>query len=389
MILSFGAKTVLDVLHKNGYDAYIVGGCVRDALRGITPHDFDVTTNAHPKEISDCFSDFRTINTGVRHGTVIVVVEKENIEVTTFRIDGEYTDNRRPDSVIFTDDLKNDLSRRDFTINAMAYSEEIGIVDRFGGQEDLEKKIIRCVGDPVKRFSEDALRIMRAIRFSSVLGFDIEENTANAVLSEKDLLKNISVERIFSELKLLIPGQNAKKVLSNYLSVIKTIIPTVNDNCTESIGRAPTDIFVRLALLLYGDEKIAEAQLRSLHSDNKTIKTVCELLSCRNADTNSETAIRRLIFKIGEEQTKRLLHMKYALSEIDGDDLETLLTLTKRTACDGCYSMKDLKVNGRDIMNLGFKGEETGNILNDLLKQVVDKKLPNDKEKLIEYVNKM
>lgn len=386
MKLSSGAKTVLDILHKNGFDAYVVGGCVRDALRGKEPHDFDVTTNALPEEISRCFCDFRTVDTGIVHGTVVVVVDKENIEVTTFRIDGEYTDNRRPDTVSFTNELRHDLSRRDFTVNAMAYNEKTGVVDYFGGKDDLKEQIIRCVGNPVKRFNEDALRIMRAIRFSSVLCFRIEENTANAVFSEKELLKNISVERVFSELKLLLLGQNAESVLKNFFPVIKVILPTADADCVNCIKKAPLDIFIRLALLLYGDESAGKAVLHSLHSDNKTIKNVFELLSFRDGDINGEIPLRRLIFKIGEEQTKRLLHMKYAKGEIDCDDLETLLTLADRTALDGCFSLKELAVDGKDIMNLGFIGEETGKILNDLLEKVVDKKLPNDKKTLTEYI---
>lgn len=386
MILSSGAKTVLGELHKNGFEAYIVGGCVRDSLMGITPHDFDVTTNALPEEISHCFSEYRTVNTGIRHGTVIVVVDGENIEVTTFRIDGEYTDNRRPSSVSFTDSLVDDLSRRDFTVNAMAYCEQTGIVDCFGGKEDIEKKLIRCVGDPVKRFGEDALRIMRAIRFSSVLGFDIEEKTSDAVTSLKDLLKNISVERIFSELKLLLMGKNAEEVLRKYLSVLKAPISCVCEKCHDSFKNAPYDIFVRLSLFLYGDPDDAVNQLRALHSDNRIIKNVGELLSFRNSEILGEVFIRRLILGIGEEQTKRLLYIRYARSEIDNNDLDFLLSLTERAASEGCFSLKNLKINGKDLLSLGISGEKTGIILNTLLRKVAEKELPNDREALKEYI---
>ncbi len=386
MILSSGAKTVLGELHKNGFEAYIVGGCVRDSLMGITPHDFDVTTNALPEEISHCFSEYRTVNTGIRHGTVIVVVDGENIEVTTFRIDGEYTDNRRPSSVSFTDSLVDDLSRRDFTVNAMAYCEQTGIVDCFGGKEDIEKKLIRCVGDPVKRFGEDALRIMRAIRFSSVLGFGIEEKTSDAVTSLKDLLKNISVERIFSELKLLLMGKNAEEVLRKYLSVLKAPISCVCEKCHDSFKNAPYDIFVRLSLFLYGDPDDAVNQLRALHSDNRIIKNVGELLSFRNSEILGEIFIRRLILGIGEEQTKRLLYIRYARSEIDNNDLDFLLSLTERAASEGCFSLKNLKINGKDLLSLGISGEKTGIILNTLLRKVAEKELPNDREALKEYI---
>ena len=386
MILSSGAKTVLGELHKNGFEAYIVGGCVRDSLMGKTPHDFDVTTSALPDEISRCFCGYKTVNTGIRHGTVIVVADGENIEVTTFRIDGKYTDNRRPDSVNFTKNLADDLSRRDFTVNAMAYCEQTGVVDCFGGKEDIGRRIIRCVGNPEKRFSEDALRIMRAIRFSSVLGFCIEENTANAVKALKELLCNISAERIFSELKLLLMGENAEKVLREYLSVLNIPIKNVCEDCPDSIKNAPYDIFVRLSLFLYGNPDDAVCQLRALHSDNKTVKNVGELLTFRNSDVLGEVFIRRLILSIGEEQTKRLLHIKYARNEIDGNDLDFLIALTERAASEGCFSLKDLKINGKDLLSLGISGEKTGIILNAVLRKVAEKELPNEREALKRFV---
>ena len=190
---------VLDRLHSAGFESYIVGGCVRDSLLGIPAHDFDVTTNALPQEVIDVFSDMNVIETGIKHGTVTVVSGGENVEITTHRIDGEYLDNRRPSDVTFTRNIENDLSRRDFTVNAMAYSPHSGLVDLHGGVQDLDRKIIRCVGEPDRRFGEDGLRILRALRFSSVLGFQVDEQTSMSIHANSHLLKNISAERIFSE----------------------------------------------------------------------------------------------------------------------------------------------------------------------------------------------
>ena len=211
-------QQVLNILKKNGFQAYVVGGCVRDSVMGRTPLDWDVTTNAMPDEIKKAFASFKTVDTGIQHGTVLIISGETPVETTTFRIDGSYSDNRHPDSVKFTPSLKEDLARRDFTINAMAYNEEEGIIDCFGGIDDIKNKVIRCVGDPDKRFNEDALRILRAIRFSSVLGFGIEKETQESVIKNKNLLSNIAVERIDTELTKLLCGDNVFDVLDDYLS---------------------------------------------------------------------------------------------------------------------------------------------------------------------------
>ena len=205
-------RTALDRLNECGYEGYIVGGCVRDSLLGKKPHDYDVCTNCIPDKMLEVFADFRTIETGLKHGTLTVLIEGEPVEITCYRSDGEYIGHRKPAQVTFESSLEEDLKRRDFTANAMAYSPKEGLIDLYGGQGDLEKGIIKCVGEPEKRFDEDALRILRGLRFSSCLGFEIEEKTSKAILEQRELLKSISAERIASELKKLLCGKGARKI---------------------------------------------------------------------------------------------------------------------------------------------------------------------------------
>ena len=260
--------TAINLLQSAGFEAYAVGVCVRDSLLGKTPNDWDITTSAKPEDMKSVFADFHCIDTGIKHGTVTVVIDGEPLEITTFRLDGEYEDNRHPKSVTFTSDLGADLGRRDFTVNAMAYSKKTGTVDLFGGQNDLKNKIIRCVGDPDRRFNEDALRILRALRFASALDFEIEEKTAQSLLKNRALLENISEERIAKELLKLVCGKGAKRILTDFAPVLFEILPELqpmyknsHDNphhcydiyehtliAVESIDPEPT---LRFAMLLH------------------------------------------------------------------------------------------------------------------------------------------
>jgi len=223
--ISNEAEKVIDTLEANGYEAYVVGGCVRDSFMGKIPEDWDICTSALPEQTADCFPDSHIIETGLKHGTITIITNHIPIEATTYRVDGDYSDNRRPDSVEFVRELKEDLSRRDFTINAMAYNHSRGLVDYFGGVSDIKGKTIRCVGDADKRFQEDSLRIMRALRFASALGFDIDEETSGAVFRNKELLGNIAVERISVELNKMLIGDSVKEILLSYTQIIKEIIP--------------------------------------------------------------------------------------------------------------------------------------------------------------------
>ncbi|MFA9424196.1 MAG: CCA tRNA nucleotidyltransferase, partial [Sedimentibacter sp.] len=219
-------KKALNILNSNGFEAYIVGGCVRDAILGSIPSDWDITTSARPNEICNCFHDYRTIETGIKHGTVTILINHMQLEITTYRIDGKYSDNRRPDSVLYTDEISMDLRRRDFTVNALAYNDN-GIVDLFGGRDDIGEKTIKCVGRPDERFKEDGLRILRALRFASVLNFKIEGNTSISIHENKKLLNNISFERINNEFCKLVLGSNFYDVMVEYKDVIEIFIPEV------------------------------------------------------------------------------------------------------------------------------------------------------------------
>ena len=229
--------TAINLLQSAGFEAYAVGGCVRDSLLGKTPNDWDITTSAKPENMKSVFADFHCIDTGIKHGTVTVVIDGEPLEITTFRLDGEYEDNRHPKSVTFTSNLGADLGRRDFTVNAMAYSNKPGTVDLFGGQNDLKNKIIRCVGDPDRRFNEDALRILRALRFASALDFEIEEKTAQSLLKNCALLGNISEERIAKELLKLVCGKGAKRILTDLAPVLFELLPELKPSRASTPSR--------------------------------------------------------------------------------------------------------------------------------------------------------
>jgi len=266
--IPFEVETAINMLNNNGFESYVVGGCVRDSILGIEPSDWDITTDAQPNDIIKCFDRYKVIETGIKHGTVSVIIDDIILEITTYRIDGEYKNNRRPESVQFTANIANDLERRDFTINAMAYNYENGLVDLYGGVNDVDLKLIKCVGKPDKRFNEDGLRILRALRFAAVLGFEIESSTATSIHKNKKLLNNISAERITVELNKLITGFNFKNILDEYRDVIAIFIPQIeklfNHNTKDTpmecdfwqytleiMSNSINDLHIRLALMLH------------------------------------------------------------------------------------------------------------------------------------------
>ncbi len=387
-------QTVLDRLEAEGFAAWLVGGCVRDRLLGHAPGDYDMAVASSPEETERCFEGWRIIETGLQHGTVTVVSEGHNLELTTFRCDGEYKDSRRPESVAFTRDIHADVSRRDFTVNAMAYSPARGFVDDFGGREDLKAKVIRCVGEPERRFTEDALRIMRALRFASALDFTIEKKTAEAALSLRDRLNHISAERVFVELKKLLAGQNAEKVLLQFRPVIETVLPETaalpaadyarNARCVKRCADDPA----RLASLLYGLPADAAEQIcRRLRTDNKFRVSVCFLLE--NADRAFRTVGegKRLAGEKGAQRLAALLAFRRAMDLPEDDNL------TKATAAvtrgGECLSLKELAVGGGDITALGADGREVGAILSALLTEVTEGRLPNEREALLAAARKL
>lgn len=393
-------EKALNILKTNGYEAYIVGGCVRDSLMGTVPHDWDITTSAKPDEILSCFNEYRTINTGLKHGTVTVLIDGAQLEVTTYRIDGKYTDNRRPDNVEFTDDVYHDLKRRDFTINALAYNDN-GIVDLFEGIKDLQNKVIRCVGNPDERFNEDGLRILRALRLASVLNFSIDDETSDSIHKNKELLKNISRERINTELNKLICGNSFLNILHNYRDVTEVFIPEIKkytqtewEHALKSMCFADNKAVKLALLLLYTNS--TEAVLKALKYDNATISTAGLLSSNVNEMIEADKIIlKKQLNKFGYGNLMLLLNFKTAAALADNIANEIIIIKNSKKMIDKIiennevYELKSLAINGDDLIEAGLaRGREIGVFLNDILHFVIEEKLENDKEKLINFAKK-
>lgn len=398
--LPFEVELALNILESNGFEAYVVGGCVRDSLLGYLPEDWDITTSALPKEIKECFRNKKIIETGLKHGTVTVLINKMPIEITTYRIDGEYRDNRRPESVEFTRDLSLDLERRDFTINAMAYNKE-GLVDIFEGIKDLSLKQIRCVGNPDTRFNEDGLRILRALRFASVLNFNIEKNTSVSLHKNKNLLKNISSERIIVELNKLVMGDNFFQIMADYKDVFEVFIEELGDvghdawiKILKAMTFTPKQLILRLSLF-YSHLNNIEEILKKLKYDNYSIKTIKILCKYLHIDLiPNPIYIKRLLNKLGYDIFKQLLDLKKALVKLKSESLSEINALLeierigkKIIEEKQCYSLKDLEINGQDIIDLGFKrGRLIGEILDEVLDKVIKGELENKKDMLLNYI---
>lgn len=431
-------ETALSILEKNGFSAYAVGGCVRDALLSRIPNDWDITTSAHPEQIKECFSDFRTIETGIQHGTLTVIVEGMSLEITTYRNDGEYADNRHPIKVTFSDCVEDDLARRDFTVNAMAYHPNVGIVDLFDGKLDLQNRLIRCVGDAHTRFHEDGLRILRAIRFASVLDFEIEDQTAKAIHECKTLLNNIAAERIRVEFCKLLCGKGAVRILREYADVIGEFIPEITpcvnfaqnskfhcydvyEHILHAIDESKDDLVVRLSLLFHDigkphcyteDEKgghfkghakiskvLTEAIMKRLRFDNATAELVTLLVEIHDNGYMAEPkSVKKLMRLLSDEDILRLMEIKrcdrLAHAPLYADlppELEEIPKVMRQIReANECLSLKDLAVTGDDLIALGIpKGKEIGRILNSLLEMVLDDALKNEKNALLEEALKL
>ena len=427
---------ILSRLRQAGFKAYAVGGCVRDVLRGVTPHDWDVCASALPEEIERVFFDLPQIATGKKHGTIAVVVEHRTVEITTFRADGAYQDNRHPSAVTFLNDLAGDLSRRDFTVNAMALDENERPIDLFGGQADLQNKIVRAVGDPTARFREDGLRILRGLRFASRLDFAVEPATARAMTEERTLLNSISVERVFSELKGILIGPAAGRVLRSFSYVIFTILPElapmegfeqhspyhdsdVWEHTLRAFEASPADPVFRLALLFhdcgkpacftrdetgrghfYGhpqkSRELAEQALRRLKCDTATMERVLYLVE--KHDTwlpGTERNMRRFLLHEEVDRVRDLLvvercdalaHSAYGRDPaiVNVDKWEALLNTV--LAEKPCLSLRKMTISGEDLLSLGMApGPQMGRLLNDMLEQVAEGTLPNDRTALLAY----
>lgn len=429
---------VLDALRGAGYRAYPVGGCVRDIAMGRIPQDWDICTAALPHQVKAVLADYPTVDTGIKHGTVRVMTDATGVEVTTFRIDGDYTDSRHPESVVFTDDLTADLARRDFTVNAMAFDEALHILDPFGGREDIQKRIIRCVGDARARFSQDALRILRALRFASALGFAIEESTLAAMEACAPLLQHISAERISAEWCALLLGENVAYALNTAIQtgVMEQILPefmpmvgfsqhnphhdkSVSAHTIAAVANAPPELAVRLTMLLHDigkpacftmDEKgtghfyghaansvaLAREVLTRLRLPSALIVQVCNLIKHHGDKLMPTPAfVRRLLNRMGEEGALRLLRVKradalskappyIAASLASIDEFEALLH--REIAEQSCFSLKELAVSGTDLIKEGYlPGPAMGQLLDTLLGAVMDGSVPNEKEALLSH----
>ena len=387
MKLPSDVKTILDTLRAAGHEAYAVGGCVRDTLMGRTPNDWDVCTDALPEETARAFAGRRTIDTGVKHGTLTVLVRGVPYEITTYRTDGAYTDHRRPDSVTFVRDLKEDLSRRDFTVNAMA-ADERGIRDLYGGREDIARRLIRCVGDPDTRFGEDALRILRAARFASVLDFSIEEGTLRSMLKNLDLLRGVSRERVYAELKKLVCGPGVYRVIGEAWPVIALCLPGARPpREAEPLPRLPEDPALRLGYLLRPLGKDgAEKAMRSLKCDNAALARVRALAGEEEGRVpGSLPAMLRLLSRAGETGARDALACEKAAGTPGADGAEALL----REALPLCWSPGRLKARGSDLMEAGWPaGKQLGDELGRLLSLVMDGKIPNEREALLAQARK-
>lgn len=386
-------KQIISRLEKADFEAYAVGGCVRDSILGRSPEDWDITTSAKPEEVKRLFST--TIDTGLQHGTVTVVIEKEGFEVTTFRLDGDYTDGRHPDRVAFTSSLTEDLRRRDFTINAMAYSEKRGLIDEFDGERDLEDGVIRAVGDACERFSEDALRMLRAIRFAGQLNFKIADETFDAIKELSPNIAKVSVERIAKELEKLLLSGNPEYIALVYetgiFSVIAPEVAMLFENgeisaSTKALSRASfpekKELYqIRLAIFLegLGADKAAKL-LKRLKLDNDTINTVKKLLglSLREVE-NNETDMRRTVKEAGHKMMPLLLEMRRAKGLKDNKDLYQIVIDNGY-----CTSISELNINGKDLMDAGIpKGALIGSTLERLLELVIEKPELNTRESLL------
>ncbi len=428
-------QSLLHAFEEKGMQAYLVGGCVRDLLRGLTPNDYDITTNALPEEV---MASFRAIPTGLQHGTVTVLWNGTPYEVTTFRTEGTYADHRRPDTVQFTRSLTEDLSRRDFTVNAMALDASLTLHDPFGGQTDLQAGLLRAVGDPKKRFSEDALRILRALRFAATTGFAIEGKTALALREGKNDLHYIAKERILVELTKLLCGPHTAQVLLTYPDVLGVVIPEllpcvgfdqrnphhcydVWEHIVRSVENVPPNPALRWTMLLhdmgkpstftlddagvghfYGHGKVSTAiatdVAHRLKFPNDLKHTVLTLVDYHDRSFPlTEKGLRRCLHRIGEENTRFLLDVKRAdnLAQHPDyrsrqQDLDTAAAILQQVlAQEQCFSLRQLAVDGHDMMALGFSGSHIGCVLNALLEQVIEGNLPNEKDKLLYEATKM
>lgn len=435
------ARFVWETLKNNGYEAFLIGGSVRDYIMGRAVGDIDITTNAVPCEVERIFSQCRVIETGIKHGTVTVMWDGDPVEITTYRSESGYSDNRHPDSVTFSDSLKEDVFRRDFTMNGVAFDFETGFCDLVGGIDDIQNKIIRCIGDPEERFREDALRILRALRFSAVLGFSIDDATKTAIHSCRELLKNISAERLREETVKLICGENAGAVLLEFPDVIGVFIPEMlslvgfdqhnrhhiydaYEHTVRALTASLPEPLIRLALMFhdlgkpstvstdengefhfYGHPSVsaglADSIMKRLRFDNKTRENTVRLIEfhdfpimCTDGNASDRKRVKKLMSQMGADLIYDLAEIKrcdnfahapqYILPDSFYEELHKIID--NIISDDECLKLKDLKINGNDLVKMGFQGKEIGKALKKVLSAVVGEQLPNDRDALLQFV---
>ena len=442
MTLPQPVSYILDKLTENNHKAYIVGGCVRDILLNKTPKDWDITTSATPEEVTRIFKeDYTVIPTGISHGTVTIITDDDAYEITTFRIDGKYSDKRRPDNVEFTSSIEEDLSRRDFTINAMAYNPIEGLIDPFDGRQDIQDNIIRCVGNPIDRFDEDPLRMLRAIRFSGRLGFTISQETFDAIINKHTLIEKISSERINKELSEILINDFSKTHILMLLSGLTQVILPELANClgvkqvnpyhkydvyehsVYTLSHIPQTLYLKLTMLFhdlgkvstkitdelgidhfYGHAKVSAYMalriLKRLKYDNNTISKVFTLIKYHDAEIHPTIkSVKRWLNKLGEDVLRDLIKVKFsdmkAQSKFSYENKWHKLTaisilLNQVIAEQSCFSKKDLAINGNDLIKLGIpQGKCIGKVIDILVELVIDNPDMNNKESLTEYALKL
>ena len=411
---------LIDTIYENGYEAFMVGGCVRDSILNLAPNDYDITTSATPQEIMNIFKDYKIIDTGIKHGTVSIILNNNIYEITTYRIEGEYENNRRPKNVEFTSNIEEDLKRRDFTINAMAYNEQFGIVDKFNGLEDLQKRIIKTVGNPDERFEEDGLRMIRAIRFSSKLGFSIEENTLNSIYKNAYIIKNISIERINDEFTKTLVSNNPQNIILLYKTKILEnlgIHCNLNGyyykelekdiNILKSCDNNLLDRLIMLEYLIsnkilkyidkhekyeYYCENIKKVNIiNNLRYSNKVINYCNDIMEymIKDIEKIDNIVIKRYLNNIGYEKLNKVFKLKLIYNVfLDNKNKaeffrKCIIKLNEIENSKECYKISDLDINGKILKDLGYKGKDIGEKLNFLLDEVIKNPLLNKKDILI------
>lgn len=393
MRLPRDVEYIIERLESFGHRADIVGGPVRDFLLGRSPEDYDITTDATPDRVKAVFSGDRTVDTGIKHGTVSLILRGIFYEITTYRVDGEYKDSRHPDSVSFTDKLSDDLARRDFTMNAVCYNPRDGFTDPYGGRDDISERIIRAVGDPEKRFSEDALRILRAIRFASVLGFEIESTTRQAVFDKKDLLTKVSAERIYTEWKKLLSGKFAYSVIEEFSSVISVFLPKLSEpNLPSAHLFSEADYLSRMLSvfsLTLGDgaPSAYDSAMKTLKTDRAVRETgISVLSSLKKFDLSTDVGLKCALMRLGEDNARALVRLEYTLGNTEKN---TEARLNSLLSSGTPYRISDLRIGGTELMRLGIEGKRIGECLTRLLSLVVEDRILNESEALIAEAQKI